>query len=63
MTTDDRLKDTPILFNLAEVAEVAGVTQRTLHNHIRKGTLKAFKVCGRWRVSKEDLEAFLYRER
>ena len=61
--TEEKLRSAPILFDLDEVATIAGVTRRTLYNHIKSGSLKAFKVCNKWKVSKEDLNAFLYRGR
>lgn len=56
----EKVKNAPILYSTAEVAQILGVSQRTIYNHIQNNTLKAYKVCDKWRIPKEELEAFIY---
>jgi excisionase family DNA binding protein len=47
------------LYSIEEIAEILKVTQRTIYNHIKKGSLKAIKIGKYWRVKQSDLEQFL----
>lgn len=47
------------LYSVEEVTEILKVTQRTLYNYIKSGTLKAVKVGKYWRVKHEDLKEFI----
>ena len=38
-------------YSLKEVAELMKVSERTLHNYIKSGRLKAVKFGGRWKVA------------
>lgn len=42
-----------------EVAKVLGVSVFTVHELLRDGSLKAFKITSRWRVKAEELERFM----
>jgi excisionase family DNA binding protein len=47
------------LYTIEEITEILKVTQRTVYNYIKSGTLKAIKVGKYWRVKHTDLEQFL----
>ncbi len=47
------------LYTIDEVAKTLKVTQRTIYNYIKSGTLKAIKIGKHWRIRHEDLELFL----
>lgn len=47
------------IYNLHELEEMLQVTQRTLYNYIKAGRLRAVKIGGTWRVTEENLNAFL----
>ena len=47
------------VYTLDEVADIMQVTKRTLYNYIKAGTLKAVKVGKYWRVSEDNLQAFI----
>lgn len=47
------------LYTLKELETVLGVTYRTLLTYVESGKLKAFKIGGRWKVTKEQLKEFL----
>ncbi len=44
-----------------EIADKLKVTRLTVYRWIEKGELKAFKAGKMWRITREDLEAFLGR--
>jgi excisionase family DNA binding protein len=48
-----------ILYSVEEVTQILKVTQRTLYNYIKSGSLKAVKVGKYWRVKQEDLREFI----
>lgn len=48
------------LYTLTEIEPILGVTHRTLFNYIKSGKLKAKKIGGKWKVTKEVLEDFVY---
>lgn len=48
------------VYNMEDVAEILGVTRRTVYNYVKSGRLSATKVGGRWQITetalKKDLE-------
>lgn len=44
-----------------EVAEILGVTVRTVYNYMADGKLKAYKIGWTWRFKEEDIEDFVTR--
>lgn len=50
---------TVTIYNLHDLEKMLQVTQRTLYNYIKAGRLKAVKIGGTWRVTEENLNAFL----
>lgn len=46
-------------YSIYEAADVLGVHERTIRNHIRAGDLKAGKAGRQWRIAKEDLLSFV----
>ncbi len=51
--------DTFRLYTLTEVEPILGVSHRTLLDYVRKGKIKAVKIGGKWKVSEENLKAFI----
>ena len=51
--------DTFRLYTLTEVEPILGVSHRTLLDYVRKGKIKAVKIGGKWKVSEENLRAFI----
>lgn len=47
------------LFSLRELETIIGVTHRSLLTYVKQGKLKAHKVAGMWRVSEEQVRAFI----
>lgn len=47
------------VYTLDEVADILKVTKRTLYNYIKEGKLDAVKVGKYWRVTEDNLQAFL----
>lgn len=47
------------LYNLLEVSKITGVSYRTIQNYVKDGKIKAVKIGGKWRVTEENLRAFL----
>ncbi len=47
------------LYKLDEVAEMLGLTKRTLYSYVKDGRLKAVKIGKFWRVSEENLQDFI----
>lgn len=47
------------LYTLTELEPVLGVTHRTLLTYVKEKKLKAVKVGGKWKVTEENLRAFL----
>lgn len=48
-----------ILYTVEEITELLKVTQRTLYNYIKSGSLKAIKIGKYWRVKHTDLLDFI----
>lgn len=55
MKMDNELK----VYSLEEIAEIIGVTKRTMYTYVKDGKLKAVKIGKNWRVSYENLKEFL----
>lgn len=55
--------DTFRLYTLTEVEPILGVSHRTLLDYVKKGKIKAVKIGGKWKVSEENLKAFINGER
>lgn len=47
------------LFTLAEVSDALGITTRSLKTYIKNGQLRAVKLAGKWRISSDNLRAFV----
>ena len=51
--------DTFRLYTLTEVEPILGVSHRTLLDYVKKGKIKAVKIGGKWKVTEENLKAFI----
>jgi excisionase family DNA binding protein len=51
--------DEIILYSVEEVTAILKVTQRTLYNYIKSGSLKAIKVGKYWRIKHQDFQNFI----
>jgi excisionase family DNA binding protein len=49
---------TPLL-TPSEVAKVCGYSRKAIYAAIERGELRATKRCSRWRISEDDLKAWL----
>lgn len=49
------LTDAPALLTVAETAELLRVDTRTIHRHLKLGTLRGYKVLGEWRIPREAI--------
>lgn len=49
-------------YRLKEVAEMLGITQKTVRNYVYEGRIKAYKSGGNFYVNAEDLDEFMFRE-
>ena len=47
------------VYTLDEVADILKVTKRTLYSYVKEGKLTAVKMGKYWRVSEENLQAFI----
>ena len=47
------------VYALEEVCDILKVTKRTMYNYIKAGKLKAVKMGKYWRVTEENLRAFV----
>ena len=47
------------VYTLEEVCEILSITKRTVYNYIKAGKLPAVKMGKYWRVSEENLKAFI----
>lgn len=48
-----------LLYTIAEVATILKITERTVYNYIKAGSLKAAKIGKHWRVKDSDLKTFV----
>ena len=44
---------------LVTVEPILGVSHRTLLDYVKKGKIKAVKIGGKWKVSEQNLKAFI----
>lgn len=44
-----------------EVADILGVTARTVYNYVRDGKLKGYRISNRWLFKEEDIDTFVTR--
>lgn len=51
--------DTFRLYTLTEVEPILGVSHRTLLDYVKTGKIKAVKIGGKWKISEENLKAFI----
>ena len=57
-----KLSDGTVIYTLPEVCVILRKdSDEAIRYHIKKGTLKAHKTHGKWRVLKKDLENFIKR--
>ena len=49
-------------YTTEEVADILGVTVRTVYTYMEDGNLKAYKVGMYWRFKEEDIEDFVTRK-
>lgn len=54
----EELKDYTV-YTLTELEPILGVTHRTLLQYVKDKKLKAVKIGGKWKVSKDNLERFI----
>lgn len=47
------------VYTLKEVAEIVKIKERTLYHYLKTGKLKGVKIGRRWRISEDNLKAFL----
>lgn len=47
------------MYTLQEVADMLNVSNRTVRNWIKSGKLPAMKIVRQYRITKEDLAAFI----
>lgn len=52
-----------VLYNLAEVAAILKISERTAYQYIKDGKLKAQKIGTHWKISEGNLKAFLNGEK
>lgn len=53
------MTDTSKLYTLQEVADYLRVTRQTIYNYVTAKKLKAFKAGREYRVTEEELQAFI----
>lgn len=51
------------VYTLSELEPILGVTHRTLLTYVKTGRLAAVKMGGQWKVSEDNLKAFINGER
>lgn len=47
------------VYTIEQVAEKLSVTRRTVYSYVKEGKLKAVKIGKYWRVTEDNLKAFL----
>lgn len=50
------------VYTLNEVADILKVTKRTLYNYIKAGVLPAVKMGKYWRITEDNLQAFVSKD-
>lgn len=51
------------ILTVSEVAELLKVAEKTVYTMAQKGELPAFKVRGQWRLKREDIHAWIERQK
>jgi excisionase family DNA binding protein len=51
------------ILTLPEVAQLLKVAEKTVYTMAQKGVLPAFKVGGQWRFKRDDLDAWIERQK
>lgn len=60
MTTDFRAdKEFQPLYTIKEVAVILEIAPRTIMRHIKDGSMHFVKIGGKWKISKENLTAYV----
>lgn len=50
--------DGPGLLSIPQVAELSGLSEKSVRRAIKRGELRAMKLCNRMRIAREDMEAW-----
>jgi excisionase family DNA binding protein len=50
------------LYSPEEVSEITGFHRQAIYRAVRRGELRAFRICKRIRIKQEDLQAWIERE-
>lgn len=50
------------LYTTNEVAKILKIDRRNVYRYVKDGRLRASKIGGEWRVSQDDLKAFINRD-
>lgn len=53
------MADDLLLYTIAEVAKILKVTERTVYNYVKAGSIRAAKIGKHWRIKALDLKAFI----
>lgn len=53
------MTEKPKVYTLEEIAQILGLTRRTIYTYVHNGYLKAVKIGRGWRVSEAALNEFL----
>lgn len=61
MTTGVEQRSGDTLLSPAQIAEICGLSRRAVYDAIRRGELRAFRLCARLRISADVLTAWLRR--
>ncbi len=59
MNKQEQLESITTVYTLEELMPALGVSYRSLLQYIKDGKLAAVKVGGRWKVSADNLKAFI----
>ena len=51
------------ILTLPEVAQLLKVAEKTVYTMAQKGALSAFKVGGQWRFKRDDIDAWIERQK
>lgn len=46
-------------YTTEELANLLGVTTRTIRNYLREGKIKGYKIGGKWQFYKQDIEEYI----
>lgn len=47
------------LYKIRELAEMLGVTERTVRKLLKSGKLEGSKICGKWIITEEQLKKLI----